>query len=280
MIDEAHHANSKSYTETLEKLCADARYVGVTATPFRTDGAGLSHAGFDTLVTGPSVAQLIEDGFLVKPEYLVEHLIDTASVRVKGADYGIGHLSERVRAATDAIVQTYIQHAQILSGLEWINVGASKPDGGHVLISPHLATALQRQTHVSQVEWNASGIQNLRNNTFIKAGGFYFKPAETESGGEMKVRNTIFFAVDVAHSKELCAALVKAGIKAQHIDANTPINERDDMMSQFRAGTLQAPTNCTIATEGMSLRMCACVHVCVYVCVCACMYHILTQQSI
>jgi len=96
----------------------------------------------------------------------------------------------------------------------------------------------------------------------------------------MKVRNTIFFAVDVAHSKELCAALVKAGIKAQHIDANTPINERDDMMSRFRAGTLQALVNCTIATEGMSLRMYACVHMCVYVCVCAGMYHILTQQSI
>ena len=270
MIDEAHHANSKSYTETLEKLCADARYVGVTATPFRTDGAGLSHAGFDTLITGPSVAQLIEDGFLVKPEYLVEHLIDTASVPVNGADYEKRHLSERARAATGPSVQTYIQHAQIPSGLKWINEGASKPDGGHVLISPHLANALQGQTDFSQDEWNAFGIQNLRNNTFIKAGDFYFKPAETEPGGEMKVRNTIFFAVDVAHSKELCAALVKEGIKAQHIDAKTPINERDVMMSQFRAGTLQALTNCTIATEGLSLRMCACVRVCM--CVFMCVY--------
>ena len=152
VIDEAHHANSKSYTGTLEKLCADARYVGVRATPLRTDGAGLSHAGFDTLVTGPPVAQLIKDGFLVKPEYLAEHLIDTTSVLVKGADYEIRHLSERARAATDAIVQTYIQHAQIPSGLEWINLGASRPDGGHALIRHHLANALQRQTNFSQDE--------------------------------------------------------------------------------------------------------------------------------
>jgi len=71
VVDEAHHSLAKSYRIHLTNVCgAAARYVGVTATPFRANGRGLAEFGWDTLIKGPSVVELIHDGFLVQPKYM------------------------------------------------------------------------------------------------------------------------------------------------------------------------------------------------------------------
>jgi len=69
IVDEAHHATAGSWRKIIEHF-PEARVLGVTATPIRADGQGLgkSHGGmFDELVEGPSVADLIAEGFLVRP---------------------------------------------------------------------------------------------------------------------------------------------------------------------------------------------------------------------
>lgn len=67
IIDEAHHATSKSYEFSLKN---HARILGLTATPRRLDGKPLGNR-FDILVQGPSIQELIKDGYLAIPEIYV-----------------------------------------------------------------------------------------------------------------------------------------------------------------------------------------------------------------
>lgn len=66
IIDEAHHATAGSWRTIIDHF-PNARILGVTATPIRTDGFGLgSEFGgiFDELIVGPQKSDLIEMGFL------------------------------------------------------------------------------------------------------------------------------------------------------------------------------------------------------------------------
>lgn len=62
IIDEAHHAVAGTWSKVLDHWPAALR-LGVTATPIRQDGRGLS-GRFDTLVQGPTVRELTAQGFL------------------------------------------------------------------------------------------------------------------------------------------------------------------------------------------------------------------------
>lgn len=66
IIDEAHHATAGSWRTIIEAF-PNARILGVTATPIRTDGFGLgveSGGVFDTMIIGPQKGELIAMGFL------------------------------------------------------------------------------------------------------------------------------------------------------------------------------------------------------------------------
>lgn len=60
--DECHHTAAKSWA-TVQAAYPDALHLGLSATPARLDGAGLSDH-FDAMVFGPSVRELIERGAL------------------------------------------------------------------------------------------------------------------------------------------------------------------------------------------------------------------------
>ena len=63
LTDEAHHAVAASYRSLYERH-PGVRHLGLTATPMRRDRTALGDV-FDELVTGPSPAELRDDGFLV-----------------------------------------------------------------------------------------------------------------------------------------------------------------------------------------------------------------------
>lgn len=65
IIDEAHHVAAAAWRNVLERH-PDARVLGVTATPCRLDGRGLGDT-FGAMVQGPSIADLIGQGYLVRP---------------------------------------------------------------------------------------------------------------------------------------------------------------------------------------------------------------------
>lgn len=82
VIDEAHHAVAGTWARIIAAL-PRAKLLGVTATPCRTDGQGLGDV-FDDLIVGPSIADLIDDGYLVRPVTYAPPLPEAAQEELKG----------------------------------------------------------------------------------------------------------------------------------------------------------------------------------------------------
>lgn len=99
IVDEAHHATAGTWRKILD-FYPNARVLGVTATPIRSDGAGLlSDAGglFDDLIIGPQISELINRGFLVKPiVYAPLERINLTGVKKKMGDYDKAELEARL----------------------------------------------------------------------------------------------------------------------------------------------------------------------------------------
>ena len=86
IIDEAHHAAAGSWARILQHW-PDAYRLGVTATPCRLDGRGLS-AAFDCLVHGPTVADLTFLGYLSAARiYAPPVIADLSGIRRRAGDY-------------------------------------------------------------------------------------------------------------------------------------------------------------------------------------------------
>ncbi len=96
VIDECHHASAATYQRIISKY-PDACHVGLTATPFRTDGIGLRSAGFGALVIAATPNELIREGSLLEPRVFVgQKLPDLSGVRTTAGDYAQGDLALRV----------------------------------------------------------------------------------------------------------------------------------------------------------------------------------------
>jgi superfamily II DNA or RNA helicase len=69
-------------------------------------------------------------------------------------------------------------------------------------------------------------------------------------------KSMIVFAVDVEHSKEIALRYNKAGISAAHIDAKTPDQERQKILSDFKNKIIKVISNVEIITEGFDFPEC------------------------
>ncbi|MBD2255862.1 DEAD/DEAH box helicase [Nostoc parmelioides] len=63
-------------------------------------------------------------------------------------------------------------------------------------------------------------------------------------------KKTVIFAVNVIHSKQIAAAFCADGITCEHLDGETPNDERQAILDRFRSGQTQVISNCAILTEG------------------------------
>ncbi len=66
-------------------------------------------------------------------------------------------------------------------------------------------------------------------------------------------RKTVAFAVNVAHSQAIAAAYKAAGIPAEHLDGDTPPDERAAILERFRSGETLVLSNCGIISEGFDV---------------------------
>lgn len=99
IIDEAHHATAGSWARVMDHW-PNALRLGVTATPVRLDGRGLS-AVFDRLITGPSVADLIAQGFLCSSRlYAPPQVADLSAVRRRAGDFAIDQAADAMDRPT------------------------------------------------------------------------------------------------------------------------------------------------------------------------------------
>ena len=112
IIDEAHRAAAKTY-QTIIDYWPNARVIGLTATPQRTDGKPLD-VMFDTLVLGPSIRQLMDDGYLCDYEIYAPPIgIDVSTVKRKMGDFDSKELEAVIdkKSITGDAVAHYKTHA-------------------------------------------------------------------------------------------------------------------------------------------------------------------------
>src|SRR5262249_19702382 len=64
---------------------------------------------------------------------------------------------------------------------------------------------------------------------------------------------TVAFACSVGHSVHIRDEFLRSGVRAAHIDGNTPMDERDDILAQLTAGEIEVVSNCMVLTVGWDM---------------------------
>lgn len=72
-------------------------------------------------------------------------------------------------------------------------------------------------------------------------------------------RRTVVFCSSIKHSIAVSERFQCAGVTAEHVDANTPTDERDMIFRRFTRGETQVLTNCFLASYGFDLPELDCV---------------------
>ncbi len=185
LIDEAHHALSKTYQNILSYY-ENKVIIGVTATPVLAKGVGMGNY-FDAIVQPVGVQELIDLGHLVPGRYYGPGELDLSGVKIQAGDY-------------------------------------QQKD-------------LDRVVNVPKI------IGDVVDNWLRIAGGL----------------RTMVFAVNVKHSKALRDEFLRRDVKAEHLDAYSEDDERNETLNRFRSGETQVLTNVALFTEGTDIPEIECI---------------------
>jgi DNA repair protein RadD len=117
IIDEAHHTCAGSWSAILRRY-NDAKTLGVTASPIRLDGRGLSDY-FQKMIIGPSVADLTRQGYLAPVRMFAPPTVDTSGLHIRAGDYKVEESEALMDAPsiTGSALSHYRQHADGLPAL-------------------------------------------------------------------------------------------------------------------------------------------------------------------
>ena len=109
IIDEAHH---NSFRKLLGNF-KNAVIIGVTATPFSADISKPLKRQYDSLITGENISNLIEEGFLARPQsFVYEVELNTLKTGIHG-DYTVSSSNELYSSAAmlDLLLKAYRENA-------------------------------------------------------------------------------------------------------------------------------------------------------------------------
>lgn len=111
IIDEAHHALANTYRQ-LWNYYPSGKFLGVTATPTRTNGQGFQDL-FEKLVISNSIKWFIKNNHLSDIRYYANHTPDVSSIKIKAGDYDETELSEIMQdnSVMADLVQSYKEFA-------------------------------------------------------------------------------------------------------------------------------------------------------------------------
>ena len=114
IVDEAHHAVAGQWRRVLD-YWMDVPRIGFTATPERLDGRGLGDV-FNTMVFGPTVAELVRDRYLSYPVVYRPADERVLSLHVKRGDYD--RCEQAAALGGRAVVGSVIDHyRETLNGM-------------------------------------------------------------------------------------------------------------------------------------------------------------------
>lgn len=119
IVDEAHHCAAAGWARIVAWAKANnSKVVGLTATPWRLNGKGLGEY-FETMVNGPTVAWLIENGYLSDYKVFAPSAPEMNAVHVRAGDFASneaeGVMMDRVLIG-DAVTH-YQKHARGKKGI-------------------------------------------------------------------------------------------------------------------------------------------------------------------
>lgn len=107
--------------------------------------------------------------------------------------------------------------------------------------------------HLSHGDYNQAELaQRMRGGE--RVGGIVDRWLELAKG-----RTTICFACSVEDSKQIAHAFCERGVRAEHVDADTPDAERDAILKRLAAGATQVLSNVNLISEGFDLPQASCV---------------------
>ena len=129
VIDEAHHTVAATWSN-VKRHFSGVKVVGLSATPCRTDGKGLRDE-FQSMVLGPSIAELIEHGFLSNYRAFAPPGPDMSGVHSRMGDYIKAEAAEIMDKP--AIVGDAISHyLKLARGKKFISRCVSVEHSKHV----------------------------------------------------------------------------------------------------------------------------------------------------
>lgn len=128
---------------------------------------------------------------------------------------------------------------------------------------------------LSEYEVYAPAVPNL-SGLKVKAGAYGNDFVETDLAevmGDAKIvgdivqnwlergenRLTIALCVNVLHANQVCIEFNRAGVQAEVITADTPIEERERCFARMRAGITRVITSVNALTEGLDIKEVSCV---------------------
>ena len=82
---------------------------------------------------------------------------------------------------------------------------------------------------------------------------FVLEDVVTEYRKHLAGRSAIAFCPTIAHSWMVSQTFRNHGIKAQHLDGDTPAAERRNLIARFGAGQVDVLTNCALLGEGLDV---------------------------
>lgn len=178
IIDETHRAKAGTY----EKILAcypDAIIIGLTATPFRTDGKGLGDI-FTDIVQPIKVRNLIERGFLVGAKcYIPVESVNTEGLKLRAGDFDKKELANLFDDASlvSGVVENYLKIAPGKKAIAFhVNVEISKQVHEKFLArgirSAHLDGESNKEKRAQIVRDFAAGKYDVLNNCALFREGF------------------------------------------------------------------------------------------------------------
>lgn len=111
LVHNCHHVGAKSWAD-VHAAFPDAIHIGLSATPERLDGVGLGQ-WFQTMVTGPTVRDLISQGFLAPYRLFAPSGVNLSGVHTRAGDFAQDEVAQIMDKP--AITGDAVAHYQRLS---------------------------------------------------------------------------------------------------------------------------------------------------------------------
>jgi superfamily II DNA or RNA helicase len=108
VVDEAHHTTAGTWARVISHF-QRAHLLGVTATPIRSDGRGLG-AHYQSMVQGPTAAELTDAGFLASARVLAPPGFDATGLRKRMGDFDTKQAEQRVGTIMGDCIGHYRKH--------------------------------------------------------------------------------------------------------------------------------------------------------------------------